>query len=109
LEVKGGSVPNFIIDIFKAAIEKDPNAGTKGLDCNGEAGECGDGRGSNRGMLQNDSIVNEANVLGRVLRDGWTVSSKEMQNAHCEFIVLAVFNELAQLGEGCGVACKVSK
>ncbi len=51
---------------------------------------------SDSSVLQYHAIVDEANVLGR-LRCAWTFATQQMQNTSCQYSVLAVLYELAQM------------
>jgi hypothetical protein len=63
-----------------------------------ELGETRYCRSSNDGVLEDDSVVDVPNVLRRLKSFG-SFDSEKVENADRELRKLAVFDELAELGE----------
>lgn len=62
-------------------------------------GQCGDGSSSDDCIFKNDTVVDVANVFGG-LGGLWALGTEEMQDANGQLCEFAVFDELAEVGEG---------
>lgn len=69
-------------------------------DVDAELGERRNGSGANDGVLEDDAVVDVADVLARLRRLG-TFDTEEVEDADGELGEFAVLDELAKLGESC--------
>ena len=97
-QVQGGPVPHLIVRVEQCPLEQHDDPVAQPLALQSEARE-GRQRGRpHRGILQNDTVVDHANVPGRVLRLG-PLLAQQMQNFDAQERELAVLDELRQLAQ----------
>jgi hypothetical protein len=70
-------------------------------DVDAKLGEARDGGGAYDGVLEDDAVVDVANVLGRLGGFG-PLDAEQVEDADGELGELAIFDELAELRQGCG-------
>lgn len=99
-QVERSTVTNLIVDIVQASCEQDIHAA---LDlgiflADTKFGESSDGGGSDDGIFKDDSVVDVADILGRLRRLG-SFETKEVKNAHSKLGEFAILDELAKVGK----------
>lgn len=125
LEVERRAIPHLVVDVVEAAgsfhisgqLTREGRPSRTRLDAprkenldapldravgdvDAELCEARHGRGAHNGVLENDAVVDVADVLAR-LRGLGTLDAEEVQDADRELGELAVFDELAELRQGC--------
>lgn len=95
-QIQGCSISNFVIRIIKASGKKHVNASLKlGVFLpNTEFGQCSDRCCSDERVLENNTVVDVADVFRRV-RCLWSLDSERVQNADGQLRELTVLDELA--------------
>jgi hypothetical protein len=100
-QVERCTIPHLVIGVIKTTGEQNLNTrfdfGV--LLANTKLGQRGDGSGTYNGVLQNDTVVDVADILGGVSGLG-ALSTKQVQNSDRELGEFAVLDELAEMGEG---------
>lgn len=99
-QVKGGAVPDLIISIVKAPREQDIDTALELwiLLANAKFSQGCNGGGTDDGILENNSIVDVADIF-RGMGRFRTLDTEKMQNPDCKFRELAILNKLAKVGE----------
>src|SRR5687767_7124813 len=100
LEVEGSTIADLIIDVIQTPREKDLDTALhiRVLLADTEFGKRCDRGGTNDSILQNDAVVNIANILGWLGCLG-TLETDQVQDTNSQLGKLAVLNELAQVGK----------
>lgn len=99
-QVEGSAVPDFIVHIIQASRQQNLDTA---LDLgvllpDTKLGQCRDGCGPDNGVLQDDAVVDVANVLGGLGSLG-AFQTKQVENAHGKLRKLAVLDKFAEMGE----------
>ena len=91
-----GAVAHLVVRVHLAALQQDEDVGQQVGAGGAKVGQRRDGGGAHGRILQDDAVVDEANVFGGLL-GARTLLAEQVQNAHGQARVLAVFDELAQV------------
>lgn len=99
-EVESSTISDFVVHIVQTPREQHVDAALDlgVLLSDAKLGEGRDGGGAHNGVLENDTVVDVANVLCRLGRLG-TFETEQVQDADGQLGELAVLDEFAEVGQ----------
>mmetsp|Transcript_19502 Transcript_19502/g.55769 ORF Transcript_19502/g.55769 Transcript_19502/m.55769 type:complete len:338 (+) Transcript_19502:1117-2130(+) len=98
MEAQNGAVAHLVVHIVQGALEENNDAVGQGLDLGAKLAQSRHGSGAHVSVLQDDPVVDEADVLGRVA-GGRAELAEHVEDLGRERGELAVLDELAEVEE----------
>ncbi|KAI6763517.1 hypothetical protein HG531_012905 [Fusarium graminearum] len=100
LEVKSSTVTDLIINVVQASGEENANTALDigVLLADTELSKGGNGSSSDNSVLENDSVVNVSNVLGRLSSLG-TLKTNKMEDSDSQLSELAILDKFAKVSK----------
>mmetsp|Transcript_59614 Transcript_59614/g.136745 ORF Transcript_59614/g.136745 Transcript_59614/m.136745 type:complete len:270 (+) Transcript_59614:1459-2268(+) len=93
-----GAIADLIVVVVDAPLQQHDDGGAERIDHDAKLRERAHRRGAHRRVLEDDAVVDEADVLGRLGRGG-ALDAEQVQDLRREQRELAILDELAQVRE----------